>query len=323
MPAGVSNPDLGPFMPRGKGPQFLLIRSDTGSAAPVPRKGSLGRRERVLWIFLAQRGFDQMYLEYWGLQKYPFENVPDPEFMYYSPEHEEALFRLVYAAKRNKGAFLLTGEIGCGKTTLSRVFIQQLSDAEFDIGLITNPSLEPTDFIKEALYQVGITPQSNSKQELLNLLNNHMLENMKNNKSTLFIIDEAQLIHRETFEEIRLLLNFQLNDRYLLNLVLIGQPELRDMIRGFQPLDQRIAIRYHLNSLNMEETKKYIPFRLGKAGQTREMFTQAAMDEIYAYSEGVPRKINNICDLALLIGFSMKIEKIDADVIKKVVKDTL
>jgi general secretion pathway protein A len=264
-----------------------------------------------------------MYLEYWGLQKYPFENVPDPDFMYHSAEHEEALFRLVYAVKRNKGAVLLTGEIGCGKTTLSRVFIRQLDEAKYDVGLITNPSLEPVDFLKEALYQVGLTPQSNSKTDLLGLLNNHMLENMKNNRSTLFIIDEAQLIPKNTLEEIRLLLNFQLNDRYLLTLVLIGQPELRDSIRGYKQLDQRIAIRYHLNPLNLDDTRKYIAFRQEKAGQAKAIFTPAALEEIYLQSEGVPRKINNICDLALLIGFSLKIEKIDVDTIRKVVKDSL
>jgi general secretion pathway protein A len=264
-----------------------------------------------------------MYLEYWGLQKFPFENVPDPEFMYYSTEHEEALARLVYAVKRNKGAVLLTGEIGCGKTTLSRVFIQQLADSEFDIGLITNPSLEPLDFLKEALYQIGLNPQSNAKSELLKILNDRMIENMKNNRTTLLIIDEAQLIYKETFEEIRLLSNFQLNDRYLLTLVLIGQPELRDIIRGFKQLDQRIAIRYHLNPLNNDNTVQYIGFRLGKAGQKNNIFTAAAMEEIYSYSEGIPRKINNICDLALLIGFSVKVEKIDVDIIKKVIKDSL
>jgi type II secretory pathway predicted ATPase ExeA len=264
-----------------------------------------------------------MYLEYWGLQKFPFENVPDPEFMYYSSEHEEALARLVYAVKRNKGAVLLTGEIGCGKTTLSRVFIQQLANSEFDIGLMTNPSLEPIDFLKEVLYQIGLNPQSQSKSELLKILNDRMIENMKNNLTTLLIIDEAQLISKETFEEIRLLLNFQLNDRYLLTLVLIGQPELRDIIKGYKQLDQRIAIRYHLNPLNKDNTEKYVVFRLEKAGRTKNIFTAAAMEEIYSYSGGVPRKINNVCDLALLIGFNMKVEKIDIDIIKKVVKDSL
>jgi general secretion pathway protein A len=268
-------------------------------------------------------GIDQVYLEYWGLKKYPFENVPDPEFMYYSSEHEEALVRLVYAVKRNKGAVLLTGEVGCGKTMLSRVFIQQMTDTEFDIGLITNPSLVPLDFLKEALYQIGLDPQSNSKAELLKLLNDHMVDNMRKGRTTLFIIDEAQLIYQETFEEIRLLLNFQLNDRFLLNLVLIGQPELRDKIRAYKQLDQRIAIRYHLNPLSTQDTRNYIAFRLDKAGQKSNMFTDDAMQEIYHYSEGVPRKVNNICDLALLIGFSTTSEKIDSDIIKKVIKDSL
>ena len=264
-----------------------------------------------------------MYLEYWGLQKFPFENAPDPEFMYHSSEHGEALVRLVYAVKRNKGAVLLTGEIGCGKTMLSRVFIRQLSDSEFDIGLMTNPSLEPVDFLKEAIYQLGLNAPSNSKPDLLKILNDRMLENVKNNQAMLLIIDEAQLICKDTFEEIRLLLNFQLNDRYLLTLILMGQPELRDVIRGYKQLDQRIAIRYHLNPMNPDDTEKYVAFRLEKAGRKENIFTAAAIEEIYNYSEGVPRKINNICDLSLFIGFSMKIEKIDIDIIKKVVRDSL
>lgn len=264
-----------------------------------------------------------MYLEYWGFNKYPFENVPDPEFMYYSHEHDEALARLLYAVKRRKGAALLTGEIGSGKTLLSRVFIQQLPDKDFEIGLITNPSLEPMDFLKEILFQIGLNVRTNSKTELLNALNTRLLDNMKKNKSTLLIVDEAQLAHTETFEEIRLLLNFQLNDQFLMTFVLIGQPELKDLIRGFKQLDQRIAIRYHLNPLNAEETTKYIAYRMEKAGLKNGLFTPEAVEEIYYYSEGVPRKVNNVCDLSLLIGFSMKEKTIGLDIVKKVIKDSL
>lgn len=262
-----------------------------------------------------------MYLEYWDFKEYPFENVPDPKFMYYSENHEEALVRLIYAAKRRKGAALLTGDVGCGKTVLSKVFIQQLPGDEYDIGLITNPTLEPSDFLKEILYQLGLNPDTNSKADLLDILNERMLENMKQDKTTLLIIDEAQLISKQTFEEIRLLLNFQLNDRFLLTLILIGQPELRDIVRGIKQLDQRIAIKYHLNPLNFEETVKYIVFRLKKAGLTRNIFTRQAVDEIYDYSQGVPRKINNVCDMSLLIGFSSKKEVIDSKIIKEVIKD--
>ncbi len=266
-----------------------------------------------------------MYLAYWGLTKYPFENVPDPEFMFYSSEHEEALMRIAYGIERNKGAILLTGEVGCGKTTLSRVLIQQLAAQEhkFDIGLVANPSLESTEFLVESLYQLGITSPSNTKTDLLRALNTRLLENVKKNLNTILIIDEAQAIYKNTFEEIRMLLNFQMNDRYLLNLVLVGQPELRDIIREIKQLDQRIAIRYHLNPLSNKDTVNYILFRLEKAGGTKEIFSPEALQEVYNYSGGVPRKINNLCDLALLVGFGEKARTIDNKVVSKVIKDSL
>lgn len=264
-----------------------------------------------------------MYLDYWKLNKFPFENVPDPEFMYYSSEHKEALVRISYAVKRMKGAALLTGEVGSGKTTLSRVFIQQLPDEEFDIGLITNPSFTPLDFLKEVVYQLGLDTTSNSKADLLGQLNHKLLDNLNHQKNTLLIIDEAQLIAEETFEEIRLLLNFQMNDRFLMTFLLIGQPELKDIIRKYKQMDQRIAIRYHLNPLNREEAISYILFRLEKSGVTEEIFTKDALESIYRYSEGVPRRMNNVCDLALLIGFSLKARQIDERIITKVVKDSL
>jgi general secretion pathway protein A len=265
-----------------------------------------------------------MYLDYWGFKKYPFENVPDPEFMYYSQEHKEALVRLLYAVNRRKGAALLTGEIGSGKTLLSRVFIQQLPEKDFEIGLITNPSLEPLDFLKEILYQIGLNFKTNSKTELIASLNTRLLENTKKNRTTLLIVDEAQLVHADSFEEIRLLLNFQLNDQFLMTFIIIGQPELKDIIRQHKQLDQRIAIRYHLNALNGEDTAKYISYRLGKVGfPDNGIFTPEAIEEIYHYSEGIPRKINNVCDLSLLITFSMKGKVVDSDIIRKVIKDSL
>jgi general secretion pathway protein A len=263
-----------------------------------------------------------MYLEYWGLKEFPFENVPDPKFMYFSPEFEEALIRLLYAVERKKGAALLTGEVGCGKTTLSRVLIQRLSENNADISLITNPSLDPSDFLKEILYQFGISPAPNStKSDLLNMLNSRMLENMREEKITLLIIDEAQVISKPTFEEVRLLLNFQLNDRFLLTLILIGQPELRDIIREINQLDQRIAIKYHLMPLTFDDTVKYIRTRLKVAGAEKDVFTLEALDEIFRSSMGIPRKINNICDMSLMIGFVSKSHIIDSSVTRKVIKD--
>jgi general secretion pathway protein A len=262
-----------------------------------------------------------MYLEYWGLERFPFENVPDPEFMYYSAEHEEALARLLYGAQGNKGIVMITGEVGSGKTTLSKAFMRQINNGKFDVGLMANPTFEPMDFLKEILHQFGIPADTDSKSDILDLLNERMLENMMQDKITLLIIDEAQLIFRDTFEEIRLLLNFQLNDRFLLTLVLFGQPELRGIVKGVKQLNQRIAIRYHLNPLSFDETVQYIDFRVRTAGSTRDIFDQQAVDEIFKYSEGIPRLINNVCDMSLLAGFIAKTQIVDQLIVKKVIKD--
>jgi len=262
-----------------------------------------------------------MYVGYWGLKKRPFENVPDTDFMYYSSGHNEALARLLYAAKENKGIALITGEIGCGKTILSRVLMQQLSDSKFDIGLMTNPILEPLDFLIDILRNFGLNPSSElSKSQLLNLLNEKMLENLRNDVSTILIIDEAHLISKATFEEIRLLLNFQLNDRFMMTIMLLGQPELKNIIKDMRQLDQRIAIRYHLNPLNLNETSEYIAFRLKKAGAATGAINREALNEIYAYSKGIPRLINNICDASLMAGSISKAKSFDSGVVKKAIR---
>jgi general secretion pathway protein A len=263
-----------------------------------------------------------MYLNYWGFQVYPYEISPDPKFIFYSRDHEEAMTRLLYAVHRKRGAALLTGEIGCGKTTLSRALIQQLPKHKYNIGLIANPNLQPTDFLKETLLQFGLNPGTDSKVDLLNMLGEMILQDFRKGLTTLLIIDEAQLVPPETFEEVRLLLNYQLNDQFLLSLILIGQPELRGIIRRVEQLDQRIAIRYHLGALSFDQTVKYILFRLSKAGLIKNVFTDDALRTIYDHSRGVPRKINNICDMSLLIGFGMKIREIDVDVIQEAVRDT-
>jgi general secretion pathway protein A len=265
-----------------------------------------------------------MYLGYWGLKKYPFENTPDPHFFYLSAEHSEALSRLIYAIQRNKGGILLTGEIGCGKTLISRVLIQQHVDETIDIALINNPALIPLDFLGDILYQFGISaPPGIGKAEILKRLNDRLIGNYQNNKSTLLIIDEAQTVPPDTLEEIRMLLNFQLNDRYLLNLLFLGQPELRDIIVSNKQLNQRIAIRYHLNPLSRKDMDEYVVFRLRKAGLEKNIFSEDALEAIFSYSEGIPRKINNICDIALLIGSGIKSTGIDKVLVEGVMKDSL
>ena len=263
-----------------------------------------------------------MYLEYWGFDVYPYEIVPDLKFIYNSGHYREAMTRLLYAIMRRKGAALLTGDVGCGKTTLSRALIQHLSQKENHVGLITNPMLEPIEFMREILYQFGLDPASHSKHDLLNTLGEMMMRDFRENRTTILVIDEAQLLSPTNFEEVRLLLNYQFNDRFLLNLLLIGQPELRGIIKRIEQLDSRIAIRYHLGPLSFDEMVQYINFRLARAGAKRELFTRDAFEEIHRQTKGVPRRVNNLCDMSLLIGYGMHAENIDAAIVREAIDDT-
>ncbi len=262
-----------------------------------------------------------MYLEHWGFEKFPFENVPDPDFFYLSKTHEEGLSRLIYAAKMRKGGAMLSGDIGCGKTTLTKVYVQKLSAEQFDIGLIINPKLEPLEFLQEVLYQLGVTELPDSKGGCLRALNEKMAENAKAQKGTLLVVDEAQALDESGFEEVRLLLNSQVNGRFPINVVLVGQPELRGKIKDMEQLEQRIAVKYHLTPFDQDDTARYIAFREKKAGGEESVFTSVAIERIYEITEGVPRKINNLCDLSLLIGFSKNGKKIDPQIIEDIMSD--
>jgi len=265
-----------------------------------------------------------MYEGYWGLAEPPFNNSPNPKFFYLSPEHEEALVRLVYTVRHRKGCAMLTGEYGCGKTTLSRALIQRLEAERYEIALLTNASWSPLDFLREVLYQLGVETHDKSKPELLHQLNDVFFRNFQAQRDTVVIVDEAQLIEDEgVLEELRLLMNFQTDDRFLVTVLLIGSPELIGKIRRLKHLDQRIAIRYHLNTLDSAHTSAYIAHRLRMAGREAPIFTEEAIKLIFDFTRGTPREINNLCDIALLIGYSKRLTEIDEKVIAEVIKDVV
>ena len=216
---------------------------------------------------------------------------------------------------------MLTGDIGCGKTLISKIFMQRLIKEGSEVVLITNPPLGPVEFLQEVLHQMGFTDLPDSKGKLLQVLRKKMIHNMDRDKVTLLLIDEAQILNDETFEEARLLLNYQSDNRFLLTLILIGQVELKVKVKQKEQFDQRIAIKYHLRPFSLLDTARYILFREKKAGAPKNVFTTDAIRTIYKYTSGVPRKINSICDLSLLIGFNNKKKRVDSGVIRNIIDD--
>ena len=263
-----------------------------------------------------------MYEAYWQLSEPPFDNSPNPKFFYLSPEHEEALVRLVYTVRHRKGCGMLTGEYGCGKTTLSRALIQRLEAERYEIGLLTNPSWKAVDFLREVLYQLGDETAETNKPELLHKVQDLLFRNFRKGRDTVVIVDEAQLIDDDAvFEELRLLMNFQTDERFLVTILLIGSPELATKVRRLKHLDQRITIRYHLNTLDYMHTANYVAHRLRMAGRTAAIFTEEAIKRIFDFTRGTPREINNLCDVALLVGYTKRAEEIGDKIIAEVIKD--
>jgi len=263
-----------------------------------------------------------MYLDYWGFKRPPFDNIPDPDIFYMSSSHVEALTRLLYAARMKKGCALLAGDSGCGKTALSKIFIRRLSsEKSCDIALISNPCHESTDFLKDVLYKLRISNVPDTKVEILRVLNKKLAENTTSGKDTYVIIDEAQILNAATMEEIRLLLNFQTSDRFLLTIFLLGQPELLSKIKRLTQLRQRIAISYFLRPFTLKETARYIFFRQRKAGAVKNVFSKQAIKMIFHHSNGLAGTINNLCDLSLLAGFGERDKTISQPIVRDVIQD--
>jgi general secretion pathway protein A len=260
-----------------------------------------------------------MFRRFYGLREKPFSKTPDPRFLYLSRGHQEALARLQYAVEEREPA-ILTGEIGSGKTTISRALMDSLDDS-FRFCFIFNPVLTPLEFLRVVARNLGMENPAGCKDELLKEITGELYNCHNEGCCPVIVIDEAQLIPgREVFDEIRLLTNFQLDDKNLLSMIIMGQPEVRKKLAHpvFEPLRQRLGIQYHLAPLDLEETMEYMDFRLRVAGGTPGLFSPEAIQLIHELSEGVPRRINAIATNALLVGYGKDASWIDDSVIEEV-----
>jgi general secretion pathway protein A len=260
-----------------------------------------------------------LYEKFWGLREKPFENSPDPKYLFPSAEHKQAIEMLMYAVRSRKGGALLTGDYGCGKTLLIRVLVQELARDGVQTAVVNYPKLSGIELLRDVLYQLGNDVRSNSRLKLTRAVGEILQENVRAGKHTMIVVDEAQVIERKSIlEELRLLLNYQLNDRFLLTLLLVGQPELREIVASLPQLEQRLTVRTHLHTFDLVDTAKYISYRLGVAGASRPVFSQDAVEAMYTHSYGCPRRVNNLGDLSLWKGFQDKVSEVGADIVEAV-----
>jgi type II secretory pathway predicted ATPase ExeA len=253
-----------------------------------------------------------MFEAFFGFTTKPFGKTPDPGFLYESPQHSEALARLEYAVEE-KELSLLVGEIGSGKTMLSRALIDRIGEAR-PVILLINPRLTPSQLLRSIASGLDLQP-ARFRNDLLDQIHTRLFELYEAGREPVLIIDEAQLIPtKSTFDEIRLLTNFQLDDQNLLSVLLIGQPELETRLERapYAPLRQRIGMRYRLGPLSLEETERYIDHRIRVAGGSRNPFTGDAVRSMHAISGGIPRLLNTLATTALLDAYGDDAETIDA-----------
>ncbi|MCK7582814.1 MAG: AAA family ATPase [Chromatiales bacterium] len=259
-----------------------------------------------------------MYPKYFGLKEPSFSIAPDPHYLFLSDQHREALAHLLYGANESGGFVLLTGEVGTGKTTVCRAFLEQLPEG-VDVALVLNPAQSPNELLTNICeeFRIELPRGKCSNKALIDALNGFLLHAYANGRRTLLIIDEAQNLPRQALEQIRLLTNLETTKHKLLQIFLIGQPELRRLLetQALRQLDQRITARFHLTPLDLEETGAYIRHRLAVAGVDRPLFTARAIRRIHEYSGGIPRAINILCDRALLGACVTRGSQVDPDIV--------
>lgn len=263
-----------------------------------------------------------MYLDFFGLREMPFNITPDPRYLYLSRHHREAFDHLVYGIRNRKGFIELTGEVGSGKTTLCRAVLTHLGDA-VETALILNPFLTATQLLRAVLEDFGVEPRGRDKLAYTRQLNQFLLDRNREGKNVALLIDEAQNLPPDLMEQVRLLSNLETDQHKLLQIVLAGQPELRDRLAApeLRQLRQRILVRFHLPPLDEADVAGYIQHRLTMAGAPADVvFEPHAVRRIHKHTGGVPRLINAVCDNALLAGYVLQTRTIDAGCVKKAIE---
>ena len=264
-----------------------------------------------------------MYREFFGLKEKPFNVTSDPNFLFFSRVHKEAFSHILYGIKERKGFLEITGEVGAGKTTLCRAILNQF-DNNTKSAFIFNSNLPDLQLLQCILEDFGIVVAQKNKASMLRQLNNFLLEELTKGNNVILVIDEAQNLKPSTLEEIRMLSNLETDTEKLFQIILVGQPELKEKINSprLKQLKQRIAIRFHISALQKDEVEKYIYHRLTVAGSDGGiLFTGDAMELIFKFSGGIPRTINMLCDKSLLAAYVQGVKIISSTIVEKSAKE--
>jgi general secretion pathway protein A len=264
-----------------------------------------------------------MYEHFYGFKRKPFQLIPNPEFLFHSKKHDIALTHLEYGIYDRAGFIVITGEVGTGKTTLLNFLLCTLKK-DRPIVYLSQTCLNPSEFLKILCQELSLPHQGKSKTELIELFGRFLVEQFKKGKHVILILDEAQNLPLETLEEIRMLSNLDAGDETLLQIILVGQAELREKLRweGLRQFAQRIEVSYHLGALDLSETRDYIRYRIATAeGPDPDLFDDEAIEAIYNYSQGIPRLINAVCHMCLVYGMADELKKVDRTLAASVLQE--